>query len=98
MTDVRIFKPAKNAMQSGQANTKRWILQFEPTARRTVDRLMGWTSSSDTLQQVQLGFDNADDAIAYAKRNGLSYRVVAPKQRKLRIKAYADNFRHKRVS
>lgn len=98
MADVRIYKPAKTAMQSGRANTKQWLLAFEPTAPRTVDRLMGWTSSPDTRQQVRLRFDNLDAAIAYAKRNGLSYRVQQPREPRLHLKTYADNFRYDRVS
>ena len=27
---ARIYKPSKTAMQSGQANTKAWVLDFEP--------------------------------------------------------------------
>jgi hypothetical protein len=27
---ARIYKPAKTAMQSGLANTKKWLLEFEP--------------------------------------------------------------------
>ena len=52
---VRIYKPAKTAMQSGQRNTKEWVLETEP-APKEIDPLMGWTSSRDTMQQVQLHF------------------------------------------
>ena len=27
---ARIYKPAKTAMQSGQAKTKEWMLDYEP--------------------------------------------------------------------
>ena len=27
---ARIYKPAKTAMQSGQAKTKEWVIDFEP--------------------------------------------------------------------
>ena len=50
---VRIFKPAKTAMQSGVGKTKEWLLESEPTPKQ-VDPLMGWTGSRDTMQQVQL--------------------------------------------
>src|SRR3954447_18813678 len=53
---ARIYKPAKNAMQSGQANTHSWILDFEPEVPRQVEPLMGWTSSFDTRQQLRLHF------------------------------------------
>ena len=40
---VRIYQPAKSAMQSGRGNAKKWLMEYEPTARRSVDPLMGWT-------------------------------------------------------
>ena len=78
-------------MQSGRANTRRWVLEFEPGARRP-EPLMGWTSAADTRGQVRLGFDSMESAIAHAKRHGLMYRVLEPQERKLRPMAYADNF------
>ena len=89
---VRIYKPAKTAMQSGEGRTREWILEFEPSAARQIDPLMGWTSSSDTRQQVKLAFDTKDEAISYAIRNGLAYTVIEPTPRKPLRKAYADNF------
>jgi hypothetical protein len=37
---------------------------------------MGWTAGDDTLAQVELTFDSRDQAIAYAEREGLPYRVA----------------------
>jgi len=95
---ARIYKPAKTAMQSGEARTKEWILEFEPAAAPTVDPLMGWTSSSDTQAQVRLEFDTKDEAIAYATREGLAYTLAEPKPRKPIRKSYADNFRYGRTT
>ena len=94
---VRIFKPAKTAMQSGEARTKVWILEFEPAAPRSVDPLMGRTSSSDMRAQVRLEFDTKEEAIAYATREGLAYTLIEPKPRKPIRKSYADNFRFGRT-
>ena len=94
---VRIFKPAKTAMQSGEARTKEWVLEFEPQSAPSVDPLMGWTSSSDMKSQVRLEFDTKDEAIAYATREGLAYTVAEPKPRKPIRKSYADNFRYGRI-
>jgi len=94
---ARIFKPAKTAMQSGEARTKEWVLEFEPGARRDVDPLMGWTSSSDMQSQVRLEFDTKDEAVAYATREGLAYTLTEPKPRKPIRKSYADNFRFGRT-
>lgn len=94
---ARIYKPAKTAMQSGEARTKDWILEFEPEVPREIDPLMGWTSSRDMKAQIRLEFDSKDEAIAYAKRNGVAYIVVEPKPRHTIRKSYADNFRFGRI-
>jgi ETC complex I subunit-like protein len=94
---ARIFKPAKTAMQSGEARTKEWVLEFAPASPRSADPLMGWTSSRDTQTQVRLEFDTKEEAIAYATREGLAYTVAEPKPRKPIRKSYADNFRYGRI-
>ncbi len=90
---ARIFKPAKTAMQSGQGRTKEWVLEYDPEAPREIDPLMGWTSSADMKSQIRLSFDTREDAVAYAQRNGIPYRVLEPKPRRPVRKSYADNFR-----
>ena len=62
MPEVRIYQPAKTAMQSGRRNTKRWILEFEPGTKKEVEPLMGWISSADTRNQVRVYFGDMDDA------------------------------------
>ena len=91
-----IRKPAKSAMQSGVANTRQWVLEFAASTPREIEPLMGWTSSSDTRRQITLQFPSREDAIAYAERRGISYVVEEPKQRPVRPKSYADNFRFDR--
>ena len=41
---ARITKPAKTAMQSGEARTAEWLLEMQPNAARAIDPLMGWRS------------------------------------------------------
>lgn len=94
---ARIFKPAKTAMQSGTARTKEWVLVHESSVPRQIDPLMGWTSSADTRTQVRLEFDTKEEAMAYAERNGIPYRLDEPKPRGLVRKAYADNFKFGRI-
>lgn len=91
---VRIYKPARNAMQSGKGKSGYWVLEFVADAPRERDPLMGWTSSGDTRQQVKLTFDTRDEAIAYAEREGLTYQVIpeAPAGKTIR-KSYSDNFK-----
>ncbi|MGH6872274.1 MAG: ETC complex I subunit [Rhizomicrobium sp.] len=93
---ARIYQPAKNAMQSGRALTKRWLLEYEPEHAREVDPLMGWAGSSDMRQQLALEFDTAEEAVAYARKNAIPYQVFEPHRPKSRPKSYADNFRFDR--
>lgn len=90
---ARIFKPARTAMQSGVAKTKRWVLEHDLAEARRVEPLMGWTSSADTNQQVRLFFETREEAVDYAKRAGLAFRVEEPKTKTPRTIAYSDNFR-----
>ncbi len=91
---ARIYQPARNAMQSGAAKTRHWILEFAPASAREVDPLMGWTSSDDTQAQVRLTFDSRDAAQAYAAEHGIDAQVTEPKRRKpvIRKGGYGENF------
>ncbi len=91
---ARIFAPARNAMQSGTARTRHWVLEFAPSEARRTDPLMGWTSSGDTQAQVRLRFETQAEAEAYAKAHGIDYIVLQPKTRRpnLRPQGYAENF------
>ncbi len=80
-------------MQAGCANTRKWLLEVEPGAAQTIDPLMGRTGSADTREQVHMTFDSKAEAVAFAKKNGLTFRVEEPKTRRIRPKNYADNFR-----
>jgi hypothetical protein len=93
---ARIYRPAKNAMQSGKARTKLWLLEYEAEAARTIDPLMGWTSSGDMRQQVVLEFDTAEEAVAYADANAIAYQVFEPHVQTPKPKAYSDNFKFDR--
>jgi ETC complex I subunit conserved region len=93
---ARIFRPAKNAMQSGRAQTREWQLDYEPEQPRAIEPLMGWTSSGDMKQQLTLHFDSKEEAVAYCERKGIPYQVIEPKQPAHRQVAYADNFAFRR--
>ncbi|SCA54968.1 ETC complex I subunit region [Candidatus Terasakiella magnetica] len=95
--DVRIYQPAKNAMQSGHAKTNTWILEFNPIAAERADELMGWSGGGDTRKQLQMKFSSKENAITFAEKKNLSYEVKEPKARKLQIKNYADNFALDRI-
>lgn|SRR5690554_867978 len=93
---ARIYSPARTAMQSGTAKTRHWVLEFEPEQPRRIDPLMGYTSSGDMKSQIRLTFDTKEEAIAYATRNGIAFRVEEPKKPKRRQISYAENFRYDR--
>ncbi|RCS23138.1 ETC complex I subunit [Phyllobacterium salinisoli] len=93
---ARIYRPAKTAMQSGKAKTTSWLLEFEPEMPRKVEPLMGYTSSGDMKSQIRLFFDTREEAVAYAEKNGIAYRLEEPKETKRRKLSYSDNFKYDR--
>src|SRR3954469_4243522 len=70
-----IYRPAKSAMTSGRARTRRWVLEFEPQSAPFIEPLMGWTGSADPLRQVRLSFPSREAAVAFAERQGIAYEV-----------------------
>lgn len=93
MAEARIFQESKNAMQSGRARTRRWVLEYAPAEARTADPLMGWAGSGDTRRQLRLTFDSLEAAQSYAQANAITTHVVPTPARALKLQAYADNFR-----
>ena len=78
-------------MQSGIAKTKDWILEYI-VEKNSINPLMGWESSKNTLSELNLKFSSKDSAIKYAKKNKIDYEVIEPKNKKVIKKSYADNF------
>ena len=78
-------------MQSGRGKLKKWVLVFE-TKDPSINPLMGWETSTDTLEEVVLKFSTKDQAIDYAEKNNISYKVIEPQKKEFVIKSYADNF------
>jgi hypothetical protein len=93
---ARIYSPSRTAMQSGKAKTGNWMLEYEPEKPRKIDPLMGYTTSADMKSQIKLSFDTREEAVAYAERNGIAYRLEEPKEPKRRHISYSDNFRYDR--
>ena len=90
---ARIYQRPKNAMQSGKALSEQWILDFTPAMAKRPDPLMGWAGSGDTQQQVQLKFASAEAAQAYADKYGIASSIHTVPPKRLKLQAYADNFR-----
>ena len=78
-------------MQSGLGKTDKWILEFE-TNDSTVNPLMGWESSNDTLTELKLEFSSKELAVNYAKKKNIDYELIESRKRKTIKKSYADNF------
>ena len=90
---ARIMQLQKNAMQSGKARAGTWVLEFESRSPKRPDPLTGWAGGAETREQVCLQFPTLEAAQAYAARNEIDAHVVPAPQPKLKIQAYADNFR-----
>ncbi|MDD9910284.1 MAG: ETC complex I subunit [Ahrensia sp.] len=93
---ARIYRPAKTSMQSGKAKSRHWVLEYDADAPRRKEPLMGYTSSRDMLAQVKLTFESQEEAVRYAKANGIDYRIVEPKETKRVAVSYSDNFKYDR--
>jgi hypothetical protein len=93
---ARIFRPTRNTMQSGKAKTRDWVLEFAPASARVPDPLMGWTSTADMNAEVSLSFETREQAVEYASRHGIAFRLIEADDPRVKIKAYADNFAYNR--
>ena len=88
---AKIFKPSKTAMQSGNAKSDKWLIEYI-TNKTGINPLMGWESSTDTLSELKLEFSSKEKAIEYAKKNKIEFEIIDEKKRKIIKKSYSDNF------
>jgi len=88
---VRIYIPARNAMQSGSHGTKLWRIELD-TQERWENPLMGWQSTGDPLSNMHLDFTEQEDAIAYCERNGWEYHIEERNRPTPKKKSYGANF------
>ena len=93
---ARIYLPARNAMQSGRARTRQWVLEYEPERPKEIEPLMGWTATADPRQQVTMEFDTRNEAIAFAEKHSIPYQVFERVRSAPKPKSYSDNFRFDR--
>ncbi|WP_185985322.1 ETC complex I subunit [Aureimonas mangrovi] len=95
---ARIYRPSRTAMQSGKGKSHEWVLVYEPAEAKTVEPLMGYTSSGDMRSQIRLTFETKEEAIAYCERQEIAFEVEEPNAPRSRPKlSYSDNFRYDRV-
>ena len=99
---AKIYKPSKTAMQSGRhtqvSRGNDWLLEFPRQSAVHPDLLIGWQSSSDTARQVKMRFPDKKSAISFAESHNITYQVLEPKSRRVKPRAYADNFSFNRKS
>tara|TARA_B100000029_G_scaffold179913_1_gene177502 strand:- start:73 stop:354 length:282 start_codon:yes stop_codon:yes gene_type:complete len=88
---AKIYKPSKSAMQSGNRNSKKWILEFD-TKNNGINPLTGWETSKDTMSEVKLEFLTKEEATNFAKNNNIEFYIVEPEKKIFIKKSYSDNF------
>ena len=84
---ARIYQIQKNALQSGKALTRKWVLEYVAAEAKKPDPLTGWAGSGDTRQQIRLTFSSEEAARAYAERVGIAYTAIRPAPKTLTILA-----------
>ncbi|KAI3531255.1 hypothetical protein CSPX01_14309 [Colletotrichum filicis] len=91
---VRIYQESKPATQSGNWQGHHWRMDWDilPKGHRWENPLMGWQSSADMMQGTKLNFKSKEDAIHFAEKQGYEYFVQEPQSRRIKPKAYANNF------
>jgi hypothetical protein len=93
MTIARISELDRRTTQSGRANNGLWLLEFEREQALRPDPLTGWNGSGDTNTQVRITFKTKDEALAFCEKRGLQYHLIPAAPLRMKLQAYADNFR-----
>lgn len=97
MTTVRLYQPSKSAMQAGLAKTTEWVVEFETLDPLLPNPLMGWVTSQDTNEQLQIKFPSLVEALDFANSKGYRYNVMNPTLHEIFPKSYGTNFTNPRV-
>lgn len=72
-----IIRRLRNAPgRAGLRFSNSWELVFEPWKARTIEPLMGWTSSADPYSNLCLKFPDLESAVNFAEARGWRYRVT----------------------
>lgn len=88
---ARIYETIKPTIQSGLVKRK-WIIDFLHD-KKSFDDVMGWSSSNDTMPQVNLEFDSLKKAKEFASSKGWTVDIIKKNDKPKRIKkSYSDNF------
>ena len=92
---VRLYRPAKSAMQSGRGRSHTWLIEPELLTPRMPEPLMGWISADDTFSELRrrLQFNSCEEAMDFARRQGWEAVIEEPAERRVTPRNYLDNFR-----
>lgn len=93
---AKIYQPNSSAMTSGRANSSHWLLEYISKGPSVIDPLTGNTRSVDPRSQVELKFVTKEEAISYAKANGIPHRVIDARKTKRIPRTYSENFDYER--
>ena len=92
LTRAKVYKNIFSATQSGKHKGDCWILEPLISKNYVKDNLMGWSGCRDIKQQIKLKFNSLNDLERYAEQNKISLEIIQPKEKKIIIKSYSDNF------
>ena len=92
LTRAKVYKNIFSATQSGKHKGDCWILEPLFSKNYVKDNLMGWSGGRDIKQQIKLKFNSLNDLERYAEQNKISLEIIQPKEKKIIIKSYSDNF------
>lgn len=90
--EVTIYKSDKSASQSANSSKQKWKIRFPNDPSKFNYELMNWTGSKDMKQELDLTFENREQAIIFAEKNNWKYKIKEPNIKRLVRKSYDDNF------
>ena len=89
---AKAYKNSTSSTQSGKKRKENWVLEPIFNQNSVKDDLMGWSGGSDIKEQIKLKFSSINDLKRYAEKYNISLEIIEPKEKKVIIKSYADNF------
>ncbi|ODV89341.1 hypothetical protein CANCADRAFT_3970 [Tortispora caseinolytica NRRL Y-17796] len=92
----RIYQETKSATQSGTWRTQPWKIDFDVDGHnhRWENDMIGWQSTADVVQALELKFKTEEQAINFAESQGWTYSITPKEPQIYRKKEYANNFLH----
>ena len=89
---AKAYKNSTSSTQSGKKRTDHWVLEPIFTQNSVKDDLIGWSGGNDIKKQIKLKFSSINELERYAEKNKILLEIIEPKEKKIIIKSYADNF------